>query len=130
MPNFSQQYKRLHRAVVISGKSQRTLTNYARCLAQMGLHLKCDLLAREQDLLNISYFHGVFTLPDHLNELALQHPKVIYQLLFKTAWQVLIDFGRNPRFLGALTGMIAVLHSWGQNLSLHAHLHCAFWWCD
>jgi hypothetical protein len=82
------------------------------------------IVAREQDLLNTSYFHVVFTLPDHLNELVLQHPKMIYQILFKTAWQVLVDFGQNPRFLGARTGMIAVLHTWGQNLSLHPHLHC------
>lgn len=82
------------------------------------------IIAREQDLLNVSYFHVVFTLPDHLNELVLQHPKVIYQLLFSTAWQVVNDFGQNHKFLGALTGMIAVLHTWGQNLSLHPHLHC------
>lgn len=79
---------------------------------------------READLLNVSYFHVVFTLPDHLNELALQQPKLIYGLLFATAWEVIWDFGANPKMLGAKTGMIAVLHTWGQNLSLHPHLHC------
>jgi len=79
---------------------------------------------REGDLLNTRYFHVVFTLPDHLNELVLQKPALLYGLLFKTAWGVMNDFAANPKFLGARTGMIAILHSWGQNLSLHPHLHC------
>ena len=80
--------------------------------------------AREADLLNCKYFHVVFTLPEELNEIALQNPKVFYKVLFKTAWSVINSFGINPKFLGAKTGMIAVLHTWGQNLSLHPHLHC------
>lgn len=79
---------------------------------------------REKDLLNTSYFHSVFTLPDKLNDLALEQPGVVYRLLFKTAWQVVKDFAANPKFMGAQNGMIAVLHTWGQNLSLHPHLHC------
>lgn len=54
----------------------------------------------------------------------MYEPKLVYSLLFKTAWSVLKDFGANPKFLGAQTGMIAILHTWGQNLSLHPHLHC------
>lgn len=80
--------------------------------------------AREADLLNTKYFHVVFTLPHHLNELALEKPDLIYRLLFKTAWSLIKDFGYNPKLLGATMGMIAVLHTWGQNLSLHPHLHC------
>jgi hypothetical protein len=80
--------------------------------------------AREADLLNVKYFHVVFTLPHHLNELALEKPELIYRLLFKTAWSLIKDFGYNPKLLGAKMGMIAVLHTWGQNLSLHPHLHC------
>lgn len=80
--------------------------------------------AREADLLNVKYFHVVFTLPHHLNELALEKPDLICGLLFKTAWGLIKDFGYNPKLLGATMGMIAVLHSWGQNLSLHPHLHC------
>jgi len=88
-------------------------------------HLREKWIAdREKDLLNVSYFHVVFTLPDHLNKLSIEHPSLIYRLLFKTAWGVLHDFGQNPKQLGALTGMIGVLHTWGQNLSLHPHLHC------
>jgi hypothetical protein len=79
---------------------------------------------READLINVPYFHVVFTIPDHLNELALGQPKLIYGLLFQTAWSVIRDFGANPKMMGAKTGMIAVLHTWGQNLSLHPHLHC------
>lgn len=79
---------------------------------------------REKDLLNASYFHVVFTLPDTLNELALAKPAVLYQLLFRTAWSVVRDFAANPKLLGARTGMVSVLHTWGQNLSLHPHLHC------
>jgi hypothetical protein len=80
--------------------------------------------AREADLLNTKYFHVVFTLPHHLNEQALEKPELIYQLLFKTAWGLIRDFGYNPKLLGAKMGMIAVLHTWGQNMSLHPHLHC------
>lgn len=79
---------------------------------------------REKDLLNTSYFHTVFTLPASLNPLAQQQPKLLYDLLFSVAWQVIGDFAANPKFLGAESGMIAVLHTWGQNLSLHPHLHC------
>jgi hypothetical protein len=88
-------------------------------------HLREKWIAkREADLIKVSYFHVVFTLPDHLNQLALQQPKLIYGLLFATAWEVIRDFGANPKMLGARMGMIAVLHTWGQNLSLHPHLHC------
>jgi hypothetical protein len=80
--------------------------------------------AREGGLLNTKYFHVVFTLPHHLNELVLQKPDLIYGLLFKTAWSLIKDFGCTPKLLGAAMGMIAILHTWGQNLSLHPHLHC------
>lgn len=80
--------------------------------------------ARENELLNIAYFHVVFTLPHEFNPLALSHGKIIYSSLFKAAWQTLQQFGANPKHLGGMVGMIAVLHTWGQNLSLHPHLHC------
>src|SRR5690625_5783119 len=54
----------------------------------------------------------------------LYKPRLVYDLLFKTAWSIIQDFGKNPKFLGAKMGMIAILHTWGQNLSLHPHLHC------
>src|SRR5680860_295149 len=80
--------------------------------------------AREEELLKVPYFHVVFTLPSELNRLCLYEPKLIYGLLFKIAWQVIKGFSSNSKFLGANPGMIAILHTWGQNLSLHPHLHC------
>ena len=80
--------------------------------------------AREGELLNVPYFHIVFTLPSEFNPYALSQGKVIYSSLFRTAWQTLQQFGDNPKYLGARLGMIAVLHTWGQNMSLHPHLHC------
>jgi hypothetical protein len=72
----------------------------------------------------VPYFHVVFTLPDHLNFVAIRHPQVLYKILFDTVWETLTAFGNNPKHLGAKLGMIAVLHTWGQNLQLHPHLHC------
>lgn len=80
--------------------------------------------ARENELLNVPYFHVVFTLPSEINEYALKDGKIIYSSLFKAAWETLKQFGENPKHLGAKMGMIAVLHTWGQNMSLHPHLHC------
>ena len=76
---------------------------------------------REQDLLPCTYYHVVFTLPQQLNPLALHKPLLVYDTLFKSVWQTIRQFGRNKN---VHLGMIAVLHTWGQNLSLHPHLHC------
>lgn len=80
--------------------------------------------ARENELLPVPYFHVVFTLPDVLNQLCMHKPKLMYDLLFKTTWSVLDSFGHDPKWLGAQTGMISILHTWGQTLTLHPHLHC------
>lgn len=77
--------------------------------------------ARIGELLPVPYFHVVFTLPDRLNALAIQHPKAIYGLLFASAWETLRTFFNRQGLKG---GMISILHTWGQNLSLHPHLHC------
>jgi len=79
---------------------------------------------RESELLNVPYYHTVFTLPEELNRLCLIYTKTIYDALFKIAWSVIKDFAGNHKFMGAKTGMIAILHTWGQNLSLHPHIHC------
>lgn len=76
---------------------------------------------READLLTCTYYHVVFTLPQELNPLALHQPKLVYDALFAATWATLNQFGRQ---VGIQLGMIAVLHTWGQNLSLHPHLHC------
>ena len=77
--------------------------------------------ARMSELLPVPYFHVVFTLPDSINSLAIQQPKLVYDILFESAWATLKTFGKKNALQ---TGMIAVLHTWGQNLSLHPHLHC------
>lgn len=77
--------------------------------------------AREAELLPVSYYHIVFTLPSELNTLALHKPKELYSILFKSAWATLMQFGKTE---GLQLGMISILHTWGQNLSLHPHLHC------
>ena len=79
---------------------------------------------READLLPVPYFHVVFTLPSALNKWAMQQPKKVYDALFEAAWQTLNLFGLQAQHLGAQTGMIAILHTWGQQLTLHPHLHC------
>lgn len=79
---------------------------------------------RGEELLDVPYFHVVFTLPHELNALALEQPALLYGTLFKTAWATLLGFAKNPKYLGAKPGMIALLHTWGQNLQLHPHLHC------
>jgi len=92
---------------------------------------KCQILAKERwiearraELLPVPYFHVVFTLPHELNRLAQYRPRVIYNLLFQAAAQTLQTFGRDPKHLGGEIGITAILHTWGQNLSLHPHLHC------
>ncbi|PVY35593.1 IS91 family transposase [Pontibacter virosus] len=80
--------------------------------------------ARQAELLPVPYFHVVFTLPDTLNQLALHQPRLVYDTLFEAAWQTLLAFARDKKHLGARPGMVAVLHTWGQTLSLHPHLHC------
>lgn len=77
--------------------------------------------ARSQELLPVPYFHVVFTLPSQLNTLAMHQPKLVYDSLFTAAWQTLATFGKQ---LDVQMGMVAILHTWGQNLSLHPHLHC------
>jgi hypothetical protein len=67
--------------------------------------------ARERELLPVPYFHVVFTLPDILNPLCLHQEKIVYGILFQTAWSVLKSFGQDPKWLGARTGMIAIMHT-------------------
>jgi len=80
--------------------------------------------ARQAELLPIPYFHVVFTLPHALNPLAQRCPRVVYTLLFQCAAATLKSFARDPRHLGGELGLTAVLHTWGQTLEQHLHLHC------
>ena len=92
---------------------------------------KCQTLAQTRwverqcaDLLDIGYWHVVFTLPHELNPIAQGNPALIYRLLFHAASKTLLEFGRNPRWLGGELGITMVLHTWGQNLGQHVHVHC------
>ena len=82
------------------------------------------LAARERELLDTSYFHVVFTVPHELNVLALENPRLFYDLLFTASAQTLLKIASDPKHLGAEIGVIAILHTWGQNLLLHPHIHC------
>jgi hypothetical protein len=82
------------------------------------------LEARRAEVLPIPYFHVVFTLPHALNALAQGNPRVLYGLLFRAATETLLAFGRDPRHLGGTIGVTAILHTWGQTLAQHLHLHC------
>jgi hypothetical protein len=81
------------------------------------------ILARQQQLLPVSYFHVVFTLPQELNTWCMHYPKQMYNLLFAASQQTISTFANDEKHLGAMPGMISVLHTWGQNLSLHPHVH-------
>jgi hypothetical protein len=82
------------------------------------------LAEREAELLPVPYFHVVFTLPQQIGRLALQNQRHIYSILFQAASQTLLTIAADPKHLGASIGFLAVLHTWGQNLHLHPHLHC------
>ncbi len=81
------------------------------------------LMAMQHRTLPVSYFHVVFTIPHELNSLCLLYPKQMYDTLFKVAWATLKGFAANEQYAIKM-GMTAVLHTWGQNLSLHPHIHC------
>ena len=92
---------------------------------------KCQISAREQwlakrseDLLSVPYFHLVFTIPHELSGLALQNKKAVYGLLFRASAETLLEIGADPKHLGAELGFLSILHTWGQNLQHHPHIHC------
>jgi hypothetical protein len=138
----------------LSGEQQRILRDIAACrTAELGGHVeacdhchhrriaynscrnrhcpKCQACARARwmedraaELLPVEYFHVVFTLPDAFNALALANRRVVYGVLFGAVGQTLLEVAANPKHLGARIGFLAILHTWGQNLSLHPHVHC------
>lgn len=144
-------YRRTHHVWPVQGVALRAI---ARCrTAELGGHVeaceacgarrvaynscrnrhcpKCQagarakwVAAQQAQLLPIEYFHVVFTLPHALNALARVNPRRLYALLFHAAAATLQGFARDPRHLGAELGVTAVLHTWGQNLSQHLHVHC------
>jgi hypothetical protein len=137
-----------------SPEQRRALTDLARCrTAALGGHVEeCDRCGHRQvaynscrnrhcpkcqageaarwvedraaELLPVEYFHVVFTLPAALGPIALQNPRVVYGLLFRAAAETLRQIAADPAHLGAEIGFLAVLHTWGQNLQHHPHVHC------
>jgi hypothetical protein len=138
----------------LSGEQQRILRAIAACrTAALGGHVescdhchhrriaynscrnrhcpKCQASAcarwmadRAEELLPVEYFHVVFTLPDAFDALALANRRVVYGVLFEAVARTLLEVAANPKHLGARIGFIGILHTWGQNLSLHPHVHC------
>jgi hypothetical protein len=82
------------------------------------------LAARQAELLPVPYFHVVFTLPAPVAEIAFQNKETVYAILFRTAAETLRTIAADPKHLGAEIGLVAVLHTWGQNLHHHPHVHC------
>lgn len=78
---------------------------------------------RTKELLPVGYYHVVFTLPHDLNPLCMRNKKIMYDILFRSASQTLLELAKDPTHMGADTGLLAVLHSWGQNMMQHPHLH-------
>ena len=139
---------------VTSAGQQRVLRELARCrTAALGGHVEaCDECGHRQiaynscrnrhcpkcqgpacarwmedraaELLPVEYFHVVFTLPSGLGPIALQNPRLVYGTLFRAAAETLLQLAADPKHLGADIGFFAVLHTWGQNLHLHPHVHC------
>jgi hypothetical protein len=92
---------------------------------------KCQFLKKEtwleqrqRDILPIPYFHIVFTIPDTLNPLALRNQRILYDILFQSASEALKELARDKNYRGAQIGFICILHTWGQNLMDHPHIHC------
>lgn len=92
---------------------------------------QCQTTQKEQWLqmmqhrtLPVAYFHGVFTIPHEFNGLCIRYPAIMYELLFKVVWATIKCFSENEQYGLKSSGMTAVLHTWGQNLELHPHLHC------
>lgn len=92
---------------------------------------KCQTLSKEKwidarkaDLLNVGYFHVVFTVPSELNSIIYSNQKDCYNLMFRCVSETLKELASDKKYLGAEIALTAVLHTWGQNLSFHPHIHC------
>jgi hypothetical protein len=94
------------------------------CPKCQGSQAAAWLEAQRSHLLPVPYVHVVFTLPRLLAPLALQNPRTVYGLLFRAASRTLLEVAADPRHLGARIGLLALLHTWGQKLDHHPHLHC------
>jgi len=92
---------------------------------------KCQTLAKERwlydrkrDLLPVGYFHVVFTIPKEIEPIAIRNQKLVYDILLKSASETLLELAKDKKHLGAEIGFFSILHTWGQNLINHTHVHC------
>ncbi len=149
--NYGAEYCRGHVLSKEQGKAMRAITNCRT--ARLGGHLdacpscgyarpsynscrnrhcpKCQALAKERwvdnqkhDLLNVAYFHVVFTVPAELHPLFFCRDRAMHKLLFRAVAETLSQLASDRKYLGARIGFTAVLHTWGQNLGFHPHIHC------
>jgi len=148
---FGEEYRSRHKLSIVQHKAMNAIMN---CRTErLGGHLdvctdcgytrpsynscrnrhcpKCQTLAKEKwidnqkyDLLNVGYFHVVFTVPDILNALIRFNQKTMYNLLFRSVAETLQELSSDKKYLGATIGFTSVLHTWGQNLCFHPHIHC------
>jgi hypothetical protein len=107
-----------HRVILYNSCQSRSCP---KCQAIARAHW---LTEREKELLPVPYFHVVFTLPKQIASLALQNPRQIYSILFRAVSETLLTIAADPKRSGAAIGFLAVLHTWGQNLHIHPHIHC------
>jgi len=89
-----------------------------------GKDIEAWLADRRRELLPVTYFHVIFTLPQPLRDLARRHQKLLYPLLMKAAARALIKLAADPHYVGGLVGVLAVLHTWSRTLTYHPHVHC------
>ena len=118
-----------HVARCENGACAHTVVSYNSCRNRhcpkcQGLARAEWLDARQAELLPVPYFHLVFTLPTPAAEIAFHNKAIVYGILFRAASEALRTIAADPRHLGAEIGAIAVLHTWGQNLHHHPHVHC------
>jgi Putative transposase/Transposase zinc-binding domain len=125
----------LCRTVALGGHSEScSACGFTRCAYNSCRNRHCPkcqgharaewIAARQAELLPVPYFHVVFTLPAPVAEIAFQNKETVYAILFRTAAETLRTIAADPKHLGAEIGLIAVLHTWGQNLHHHPHVHC------
>jgi hypothetical protein len=111
------------------GHCQHTHIRYRSCRNRhcpkcQGAAREKWLQQRQQELLPTEYFHVVFTLPEPIAAIAFYNKEAVYDILFRATAETLLTIGRDPQRLGMELGFFAVLHTWGQNLHFHPHLHC------
>lgn len=149
--SYGEKYRQTHKLSAAQDKAMRAITDCRT--ARLGGHLdiclncgeekpsynscrnrhcpKCQTLSKERwidarkaDLLNVGYFHVVFTVPQELNTVIYSNQETCYNLLFRCVSEVLKELSADKKYLGAEIGTTAVLHTWGQNLCFHPHIHC------